>query len=408
MMRVEARLSARRSIVAISRTVGKVENSSGFWMNSATIRMRMDSVIEIARLKSSSQDGIGRMSTMRMATTPSASAISPRRSAWLIRPKRFGGSAALRAVSVMRRSGRQRSQRDALEFVRRWDGNAFLAIELQLVAQRADRDAENGRGMGAIAEAMLQRLDDEVAKHIGDGAADQRAARLRAHALCFAVLAGRQHDGVRAELAAARQEDGAMHGVLQLAHIAAPGVAAQHVAQRDGNAAVFDAVRRRVFLGEMLGERLDVLRPLAQRRDAQIDDVEAEIEILAEAAFADLLFEVAVGGGDQADVDPDRAGAADAIDLTLLDGAQQLSLQARMHLADLIEQQRAAGRLLEFADSARDGPGEGALLVAEELGFQQVLGDCRAVDGDEIVAGAAALAMNEAGDDLLAGAALAG
>ena len=65
MMRVEARLSARRSIVAISSTVGKVENSSGFWMNSATIRMRIDSVIEIARLKSSSQGGIGRMSTMR-------------------------------------------------------------------------------------------------------------------------------------------------------------------------------------------------------------------------------------------------------------------------------------------------------------------------------------------------------
>ena len=36
---VEARLSASRSMVAISSTVGKAENSSGAWMNSAVIRI---------------------------------------------------------------------------------------------------------------------------------------------------------------------------------------------------------------------------------------------------------------------------------------------------------------------------------------------------------------------------------
>ena len=61
--RVEARLSARRSIVAISSTVGKDENSSGCWMNSADIRMRTEKVIESARLISSSQVGIGRIRT---------------------------------------------------------------------------------------------------------------------------------------------------------------------------------------------------------------------------------------------------------------------------------------------------------------------------------------------------------
>src|SRR5205814_5386903 len=92
-------------------------------------------------------------------------------------------------------------RRDALELVRRRDGDAFLAVELQLVAQCADRDAENGRGMGAVAEAMLQRLDDEVALDIGDGAADQGAAR-RAVMAGIALLARRQHDGVGADLAA--------------------------------------------------------------------------------------------------------------------------------------------------------------------------------------------------------------
>ncbi len=61
---------------------------------------------------------------------------------------------------------------------------------------------------------------------------------------------------------------------------------------------------------------------------------------------------------------------ADAVDLALLERAQQLRLQPRMHLADLVEQQRAAVRLLELADAAGDGAGEGALLVAEQLAFR--------------------------------------
>src|SRR6185312_16751986 len=158
------------------------------------------------------------------------------------------------------------------------------------------------------------------------------------------------------------------------------------------------------FLGEMLCERGDVLRPLAQCGDAQIDDVEPEVEVLAEIALARLLLEVAVGGGDEADIDLDRLAAADPVDLALLDGAQQLRLEAGVHLAHLVEQQRPAIRLLELADAPRDGAGEGAFLMAEELRFQKIFRDRRAVDRDEALLGAAALAVDEAGDDLLAGA----
>src|SRR5580693_3609115 len=42
--RVEARLSESRSIVEINRMVGNDENSSGAWMNSEVIRIRIDSV----------------------------------------------------------------------------------------------------------------------------------------------------------------------------------------------------------------------------------------------------------------------------------------------------------------------------------------------------------------------------
>ena len=64
--------------MAISSTVGKAENSSGVWMNSAVIRISTEKMIEIASAKSSSIGGSGRISTTRMVITPIASAMSPR------------------------------------------------------------------------------------------------------------------------------------------------------------------------------------------------------------------------------------------------------------------------------------------------------------------------------------------
>src|SRR5450631_2286648 len=73
-------------MVAIKSTVGNDENSSGVWMNSAVIRIRIDSVIEMASDRSSSIGGSGRISTTRIASTPKASAKSPRLSSTPISP----------------------------------------------------------------------------------------------------------------------------------------------------------------------------------------------------------------------------------------------------------------------------------------------------------------------------------
>ena len=73
-------MSARRSRVVISSTVGKELNSSGFWMNSAVIRISTDIVIDSASRISSRNAGIGRISTTRIMTSPTASAMSPRTS----------------------------------------------------------------------------------------------------------------------------------------------------------------------------------------------------------------------------------------------------------------------------------------------------------------------------------------
>src|ERR1700735_831660 len=63
-------------------------------------------------------------------------------------------------------------------------------------------------------------------------------------------------------------------------------------------------------------------------------------KLASRTASARLRFEARVS--DDADVARCRAGAADAIDHALLDGAQQLGLQPHVHFGDFVEQQGAA------------------------------------------------------------------
>ena len=105
----------------------------------------------------------------------------------------------------------------------------------------------------------------------------------------------------------------------------------------------------------------------------------------------------------------DRLGArrADRAHRAVLQHAQQLDLQRQRHVADLVEEQRAAVGRLEQADVRAGRAGEGALDVAEQLGLEQLLGNRAAVDGDERRLGARAGAVDGARQHFLAGAALA-
>jgi hypothetical protein len=78
MSRVEARLSASLSIVAMRSTVGKDENSSGSSMNSEVIRISTERMIESANSRSRRSGGNGKTSTTRMPMTPIASSRSER------------------------------------------------------------------------------------------------------------------------------------------------------------------------------------------------------------------------------------------------------------------------------------------------------------------------------------------
>ena len=74
---------------------------------------------------------------------------------------------------------------------------------------------------------------------------------------------------------------------------------------------------------------------------------------------------------------------------------------------DLVEEDRAAARLLDEADAAAVGAGEGAALVAEQFADHELLRQRGAVDRHERVAAARRAVVQRARDQFLARAGLA-
>ncbi|KAF1068799.1 MAG: hypothetical protein GAK45_01258 [Pseudomonas citronellolis] len=98
---------------------------------------------------------------------------------------------------------------------------------------------------------------------------------------------------------------------------------------------------------------------------------------------------------------------AHPVELPVGQHAQQPGLGFGWHVADLVEEQRATVGLFEAPAALRGGAGEGAFLMAEQLGFHQVLGNRRHVQRDERLRSARAVAVQGMRNQFLAGTRLA-
>ena len=197
------------------------------------------------------------------------------------------------------------------------------------------------------------------------------------------------------------------HRVLELAHVARPRVGLERLDQRgldlDGAHAVAIGVRAH----ERVHERLDVLGALAQRRNADGNDVEPIEQVFAESTGLGLGGEIAVRRDDEADVDV-LGAAADGLHLAGLDDAQDLRLHRQRQLADLVDEERALVGLLEVTEPRRMRARERALHVTEQLGLGELGGNGGGVEADERLVGALRVRVERRGEHVLADAALSG
>ena len=121
----------------------------------------------------------------------------------------------------------------------------------------------------------------------------------------------------------------------------------------------------------------------ARPGNAQLDGAEAVEKIFAESSGEHFGAQIAIGGGDQADVHGAHFGRAHALDFAILNHAEQLGLHRQGSFADFVEEDGAAVGEFEEAGARIRGAGESAAHVAEELAFEKRVDHRRTIaDGE--------------------------
>ena len=118
--------------------------------------------------------------------------------------------------------------------------------------------------------------------------------------------------------------------------------------------------------------------------------------------ISDKIF---MSGRHDADIRLQHVVRSDPRETAVLQHAEKFHLDREWHIADFIEKQRAAIRLLEAALAACDRASERTFLVAEEFAFEKVFWDCAAVDRDHLLLAARAVFVHRLRDKFFAGAA---
>src|ERR1019366_3444472 len=139
-----------------------------------------------------------------------------------------------------------------------------------------------------------------------------------------------------------REDHRTFDGVFQFANIAGPGVAHQRTQSLGAEVAAREVILLGILFQEVLDEQRNIFTALAQRGQIHRNYVETVEQIFAEAAFANHLAKIHVGGGDDADVHLHFLSAAQVHELAILQHAQNLGLRVHAHGANFVEEERAA------------------------------------------------------------------
>src|SRR5258708_26452933 len=154
--------------------------------------------------------------------------------------------------------------------------------------------------------------------------------------------------------------------------------------------------------------RQDIGAALEQRWKHKRKNIQAEIEVLAEAARFHGGGEIDVGESDEARLDAQRLRAAEAFERAFLQNAQKFSLRSGRERGDLIKNDGAVAAELEAAELALNGASESTPLVAEEFAFDKLWRKAGAIDFQEGRVATGAQLVDQSSAMGLAGAALAG
>src|SRR5882762_643881 len=185
-----------------------------------------------------------------------------------------------RFAARRRPSGRRRIRRDLSR-----SSLAVIGPAVELAVERGEADSQHPGGLTLVRLRGREDVQQMLALEPPDGPAK----------VLLRHTVGRRRIGrqvaKRNELASA-EDHRALEHVLELAHVALPGPSNESPERLALDAEAPGAELGVEPLDQVIDQERDVTASFAERRHAQVHDVEPVVEVLAEAASLDLTREI--------------------------------------------------------------------------------------------------------------------
>src|SRR4029079_13536371 len=125
-----------------------------------------------------------------------------------------------------------------------------------------------------------------------------------------------------------------------LPHVAGPQVFRKHAQHLGAQLDVWFRQLLARLAQKVHREMRNLIAAFPEGRNAQTNDAEAVVQVLAEPSVADTLLEIGVGRRDDANIHLLRPGLPERNDFALFQETQQLGLYIDRQVADLVEEER--------------------------------------------------------------------
>ena len=121
---------------------------------------------------------------------------------------------------------------------------------------------------------------------------------------------------------------------------------------------------------EMVDQRRKIFHPFPERRQGERNHGKAKVQVFAERALMNRLFQIFIRGGEKTHVGSYLLRSANTVECPILQDSQEMALHGERHVADLIKKQRASLGDLDFSRLPLDSSGERALKKKKKLILQ--------------------------------------
>ena len=275
--------------------------------------------------------------------------------------------------------------------------------------QRLVAEAEPFRGAGLVAVGAAQGIEDRLALHgflhqthpLGQRQVPVGHAGGHAHGF------GRQPHGQVAWLdSVGGEHHGTAHHVVQLGHIARPGVGDQHFGGFGRKARQLPPQFAARGFEDDVDEVEDIVGARSERRHREDRVGEEEVQVAAEEPAGHELAQLRRGAREEPHVEWKRCRAAHPAHAALLEVREQTVLCRQGQTFHVAQEQGAAVGQFHLA-VGEDAARVGSVVVSEELQVSNGRDEAGAVDSDEGASCAGGTRVDPPCEDLLSRAVLA-